>query len=61
MAEAFVSLRQPLISGDRTVAQVTQDIYSPLERRPTALWWSAFIASFAVMVVGIVAVSYQVG
>jgi molybdopterin-containing oxidoreductase family membrane subunit len=43
------------------VAQVTQDIYAPLERRPTTLWWSAFIASFAVMIVGIVAVSYQVG
>jgi molybdopterin-containing oxidoreductase family membrane subunit len=60
MAEAYAALRPPIIDGERTAAQVTQEIYAPLERRPTALWWGAFLTSFAVMMVGITAVSYQI-
>ncbi|MGE3886802.1 MAG: NrfD/PsrC family molybdoenzyme membrane anchor subunit [Vicinamibacterales bacterium] len=60
MNEHAVSLRTPLISGGRTIAQVTEDVCAPMEGRPTALWWGAFLGSFALLLLGVAAVSYQV-
>ncbi len=60
MNEHAVSLRPPLIAGDRTIADVTEDVCAPMDGRPTTLWWGAFLVSFAVMLVGVAAVSYQV-
>ena len=51
----------PLITGDRTLSDVTRDVCAPLERRPGALWWAGFIFSFLLMSLGTVAVLYQVG
>ncbi len=60
MSEHVASLRAPLITGGKSIGQVTDDVCAPMEGRPTALWWGAFIVSFAVMVMGVAAVSYQV-
>jgi Ni/Fe-hydrogenase subunit HybB-like protein len=49
----------PLIEGNKSLAQVTADVCAPLERRASLLWWAAFLPSFALLVLGIVAVSYQ--
>jgi molybdopterin-containing oxidoreductase family membrane subunit len=59
MAEGHASLRQPLVAGDKTPAQVTQDVCAPLERRAGALWWLAFLAALALLALGVAAVSYQ--
>jgi molybdopterin-containing oxidoreductase family membrane subunit len=50
----------PLIGGDKTAADVTRDVCLPLERGATPLWWGAFLASAAVMTLGLVAIGYQV-
>ncbi|MEO6486921.1 MAG: hypothetical protein ABIO78_03145, partial [Thermoanaerobaculia bacterium] len=50
----------PLIGGDKTAADVTRDVCRPLERGATRLWWSAFLASAAVMTLGLVAIGYQI-
>jgi molybdopterin-containing oxidoreductase family membrane subunit len=60
MAEVYSPLRQPLVSGDKSLAQVTEDICTPLERRPMALWWLAFLAALSLLVLGTVAVRYQI-
>jgi molybdopterin-containing oxidoreductase family membrane subunit len=60
MAEVYSPLRQPLVAGDKSPAQVTADICAPLERRPTALWWAAFLAALSLLALGVVAVSYQI-
>jgi molybdopterin-containing oxidoreductase family membrane subunit len=60
MSEHVAALRAPLISGEKSVADVTRDVCAPMEGRPTALWWAAFLASFVVMLVGFAAVWYQV-
>jgi molybdopterin-containing oxidoreductase family membrane subunit len=52
-------LRPPLVAGDKTPAQVTQDICAPLERRGTGLWWLAFLTALALLALGAAAVSYQ--
>ena len=59
-ADALAALRPPLIAGDKQPADVTRDICAPFERRPTALWWAAFAISFSTLVVGAVAVTYQI-
>ncbi len=60
MASASSALRQPLIAGEKTPAQVTKDICSVLDGRPTALWWSGFLVSLAFLLLGVVAVTYQI-
>lgn len=53
-------LRKPVIGGDKSLHEVTDDVIRPLESRPTALWWTAFLTAFTVLVIGVVAVSYQI-
>ena len=60
MHETFAPSRRPLIGGDKSLADVTRDVCAPLERRPTGLWWAAFLASGALMLVGLIAIGYQV-
>jgi molybdopterin-containing oxidoreductase family membrane subunit len=49
-----------LIDGDKTLAQVTRDVCAPLERRATGLWWSAFLCASSGLLLGFVAVSYEI-
>ena len=49
----------PWIAGNKGLAQVTADVCAPLERRAGLLWWLAFLASFSILVLGVVAVTYQ--
>ncbi|RME47306.1 MAG: hydrogenase, partial [Chloroflexi bacterium] len=53
-------LRQPAIAGDKRLHDVTEDVARTLERRPTALWWGAFLTAFTVLVIGVAAVAYQI-
>ena len=50
----------PLVEGDKSLAQITQDVCAPLERRATWLWWSAFALSSSMLLLGVAAVSYQI-
>jgi molybdopterin-containing oxidoreductase family membrane subunit len=50
----------PWIAGDKTAAQVTSEICSPLERRAGGWWWLAFLAAASVLLLGAAAVSYQI-
>lgn len=60
MAEVYSSLRVPWIEGDKSLGRVTEDVCAPLERRAGALWWAAFVPSFAVLCLGAAAVTYQI-
>jgi molybdopterin-containing oxidoreductase family membrane subunit len=60
MASVSLAWQAPLIGGDKSTAQVTADICAPLQRRAGPLWWLAFLLSFSVLVLGVVAVSYQI-
>ena len=53
-------MRPPLISGGKVPADVTRDICTPLERRPTALWRGAFSLALTALLVGTIAVTYQI-
>jgi Ni/Fe-hydrogenase subunit HybB-like protein len=60
VAEVYSPWGQPLVAGDKSPAQVTAEVCAPLERRPTALWWLAFLAALSLLALGVAAVSYQV-
>lgn len=60
MADAVLVLRPPLIEGDKTPAQVTQDVCAPMEARPSALWWAALVVSASLLVLGVVSIAYEI-
>lgn len=59
-ADVPAALRQNLIDGDKTPAQVTADVCAPLERGPTGLWYAAITGSALVALMGVAAVVYEV-
>ncbi len=59
MADA-VLLHPPLIQGEKGLRDVTRDVCAPMDRKPGALWWGAFLASLSVAAVGLTAIAYQV-
>ena len=42
-------LREPLVDGDKDYHQVTEDICSPMEAKPTRLWWIGFSIAVALL------------
>ena len=50
----------PLITGGKTLADVTRDVCAPLERRPTRLWWIGMAVALFALALGVASVSYQV-
>jgi molybdopterin-containing oxidoreductase family membrane subunit len=60
MHEPTVALRTPLIAGNKSLGRVTEDVCAPMSGRPTGLWWAGLGLSVVVMLVGVLAVSYQI-
>ncbi len=60
MADAVLTLRPPLIEGDKSISQVTNDVCAPMEGRPTLLWWVALAVSSSLLALGAVAVTYEI-
>ena len=50
----------PLITGDKSLGEVTRDICAPMEGRPSGLWWAAFLVAALCLLVGVAAVWYQI-
>ena len=42
--------REPLLSGDLTYGEITRAISAPLEGRPGAGWWIAFLVATSALV-----------
>ncbi len=53
-------LREPLVTGDKTLHDITEAACAPMERKPNALWWAAFLVALSCLGVGFATVSYQV-
>ena len=49
----------PLIEGPKTLQQVSGEIGAAAERKPTWMWWAAFLISSLLLVTGAVAVVYE--
>ncbi|MBI1790379.1 MAG: polysulfide reductase NrfD [Acidobacteria bacterium] len=56
MATVYSVLRRPLIEGDKSLSRVTEDVCASMERKPSALWWGAFLAALTALLAGVAAV-----
>ncbi len=53
-------LRPALVSGDKSLGDITNDISAPMAGTPSPFWWIAFLISFSALVMGVLAVTYQI-
>ncbi len=53
-------LREPLVDGDKTYHQVTEDIISPIESKPNRAWWIGFLMAIALLIFGVYSVYREV-
>src|SRR6516162_2345736 len=60
MAEVTSAPHRPWILGNKSLTQVSNDVFSAMESRPSAAWWAAFLVSFTVMVTGFAAIAYEI-
>ncbi len=56
MSSAESIIREPLITGGKTLHDVTEDIVSRVEQKPTPLWMMAMAVSLGLLAVGLYAV-----
>lgn len=54
-------IREPLILGDKTNHEITEDICKPIEGKANKYWWWCFIASVAALLWWVLCVSITVG
>jgi molybdopterin-containing oxidoreductase family membrane subunit len=50
----------PLISGGKSAADVTREVCDVLEAKPSGLWWLGLGLSGSALILGVVAVGYQI-
>lgn len=60
MAEPTNNLRPPWILGHKSMNDVSRDICDIIERKPTGLWWLAISISASMLLVGTIAIIYQI-
>ncbi|HEY2348962.1 MAG TPA: NrfD/PsrC family molybdoenzyme membrane anchor subunit [Puia sp.] len=53
-------VRPPLVSGDKSYHQITEDIVRPIENRPSRLWWIGFLTAVLLLCFGIFSVTREV-
>src|SRR5688500_14119744 len=54
-------LREPLILGDKTYHDITEDVCRPIEGKANKLWWICFSIAAAGLLWWIICVSYTLG
>lgn len=51
-------IREPLVTGKKTYAQVSDDVLKPIVSAPSKEWWIAFLISATVMMIGLGCMTY---
>src|SRR5687767_2578481 len=54
-------LREPLILGDKSYHQITEDVCRPIEGKANKYWWIAFTIAALALIWWVIAVGYTVG
>jgi molybdopterin-containing oxidoreductase family membrane subunit len=52
--------REPLVGGNKNYHQVTEDIISPIEMKPSKLWYIGFYISVGLLLFGAYSVYREV-
>lgn len=53
-------LREPLVDGDKSYHQVTEDIIGPIETKPTRMWWIGLSIAIVLLIFGVYSVYREV-
>ncbi|MGC4058811.1 MAG: polysulfide reductase NrfD [Chitinophagaceae bacterium] len=53
-------VREPLVDGNKTYRQVTEDIVSPIEKKPGKMWYVGFFISLILLGFGVFSVFWEV-
>ena len=62
MADHYESpIREPLVKGDRTYRQITDDIIRPIETKPNRSWWVGFLIALLAFLWGAGCIAYTIG
>jgi molybdopterin-containing oxidoreductase family membrane subunit len=56
----YSPLRQPLIEGNKTPTNVTEDVCRLLEEKPGRGWWLTFSTAVTLLAIGLIAITYTV-
>lgn len=59
MDNQYSILRERLVLGNKSIADVTNEIAHPLEKKSSKLWWMGLIISVLILSIGLVAVYHQ--
>ena len=54
-------IRKPLVIGDKSYHDITEDIARPIETPPNKDWWIAFGISMAAFLWGVGCIIYTIG
>jgi Ni/Fe-hydrogenase subunit HybB-like protein len=54
-------LREPLILGNKSLHDITEDVCRPIEAKPNRMWWIAFLISAAGLLWWVICDSYTIG
>ena len=61
MSHYEASIREPLILGDKTYHDISNDIAAPIEGKANKWWWTVFIISLIAFLWGVGAIVYTIG
>ena len=54
-------IREPLILGDKSYHDITEDIARPIETKAGKLWWFAFYIALVAFIYGVGCIAYTIG
>ena len=54
------AIRKPLVTGNKSISDVTEDICRPIENKPTKQWWLGFTVSFILLIVMVLSLGWTV-
>jgi len=60
MSAVVSPIRKPLITGNKTYHQITEDLISPTEKTPTKAWVIGFLLSVAVLTYGVFCIIWTI-
>lgn len=55
------SIRDPLIIGDKSYHNISEDIAKPIESKAGKIWWIAFFTALIAFIYGVGCISYTIG
>ena len=60
MSASVSPIREPLVQGNKTYHDITEDLIGPTEKAPNKEWWIVFSIAFAVMSFGIFCILWTI-